>query len=146
MVGLGLLMRKGAEDKLYMDLAKRVAQESYCVRQKVGAAIVTNVHGLFLGFNGTPSGYQNVCELSEGVSDPLVIHAEENALSKMLKEGVAASGAKLYTTLSPCVECTKMLYSAGIKEVNYLKDFRSTEHLDTFRELGMVIRKWEEVE
>lgn len=131
-------MDKLQTDNLYMDLAKRVAEESYCTRQKVGAVIVTKSGGVFLGFNGTPSGYKNICELPDGSSNPLVIHAEENALSKMLKEGVAAEGSEVYTTLSPCVECTKMLYSAGITRVNYLVQYRDISHFKEFEELGMI--------
>ena len=123
--------------KLYMDLALRVSQESYCERLKVGAAIVTTSHGVFLGFNGTPSGFENVCELPNGKSNSYVVHAEENALSKMLKEGVAAEGSTLYVTHSPCIECTKMLYSAGIRRVFFKDQYKSIEHLQEFIYKGM---------
>lgn len=123
--------------RLYMDIACRVAEESYCVRAKVGAVVVTKSKGLYVGFNGTPNGYPNFCELPDGSTNPLVVHAEENALSKMLKEGVPTDGAVLYTTMSPCIECTKMLYSAGIREVYYLLLHNSGLHLKTFEELGM---------
>jgi dCMP deaminase len=130
-------MNNHSTNMLYMDLAKRVAQESYCVRQKVGAVIVTESGGLYLGFNGTPSGYANVCELPNGDTDPMVIHAEENALAKMLREGVSANGAVVYMTLSPCNECAKMLHSIGVREIYYGSAYRDTSHFDNYINLGM---------
>ncbi len=123
--------------RLYTDIAKRVAEESYCTLLKVGAAIVTKKHGTFLGFNGTPEGFPNVCETHEGTSHHYVIHAEENALAKMAKEGVATEGSTVYITHAPCPECTKMLYAAGIREVFFINQYKGVEHLREFRNNGM---------
>lgn len=131
-----------SQTKLYMDIAKRVAQESYCGRGQVGACIVTPHKGIFVGFNGTPVGFNNVCELVGGITSPLVIHAEQNALLKMLKEGVSPVGSTVYQTLSPCMECCKWLYSAGVYKVVYSEVYRDATHLSTFTERGLVIEKY----
>lgn len=119
-----------------MSLAKLIAEQSYCTRKKVGAIIVTETGGTYLGFNGMPSGMPNICEV-DNKTNPFVIHAEENCLSKMLKEGVSSKNAKVYVTLSPCIECAKMLYSAGIKEVYYKEKYHDCSHIKVFEEYGM---------
>jgi dCMP deaminase len=140
-------MKKQAQIKLYMDIAYRVAQESYCGRGQVGACIVTPRNGIYIGYNGMPSRFPNVCEIDwpddEPTTDPLVIHAEQNCLLKMLREGVSPDGAIVYQTLSPCIECTKWLYSAGIKTVVYGEKYRSIDHLTEFRSYGMKFIEYE---
>lgn len=132
-------------DKMYMDIAKRVSQESYAKRLKVGAAILTENGGLFCGFNGTLPGFPNVCELDENTTDEsITVHAEQNALYKMLKEGVSAKGATIYMTSSPCSQCAKMLISSGIKRVVYEREYRVTDSIEIMKKANLIVEKWEE--
>ena len=129
-------------DKFYMSVAEQSAHLSYCERRKVGAVIVSAEKGIYHGFNGTPSGFPNVCELADGTTNPLTIHAEENALLKMLRSGVSSKDSICYVTCSPCPTCAKMLYSAGVKEVVYKEEYHSVEHLKQFVEYGMRVRRF----
>ena len=138
-------MNKLSQHRLYMDIACRVAEESYCERGQVGACIVTPHNGIFIGYNGMPSGFPNVCEITPDLSDPLVIHAEQNALLKMLRQGVSPAGATVYQTHSPCPECTKWLYEVGVRTVVYKEDYRISTHLQEFRSYGMKFIKYGEL-
>lgn len=130
--------------KLYLDIASRIGQESYCERAKVGAVIVTKNNGTFIGFNGAPEGAPNICELPNGTTAPWVIHAEENALAKMLKEGVPAEDAIVYNTLSPCPGCTRLMHTAGIRQVYYKDIYRDISHFPYWEDLGMVFTQIKE--
>lgn len=136
-------MKTTSQDLMYMDIAKRVAKESYCTRAKVGAVIVTKHGGIFIGFNGTIAGksFPNVCECNGKTNTAIVIHAESNCLYKMLKEGVSAEGATLYTTLTPCEECTKMIISAGVDRVVYDEEYRDKSPLDTLIKAEVCVEK-----
>ena len=107
-----------------MKLALNVAQASYCTRNKVGALIVNNDNVVAIGYNGTISGFPNVCELEDGSTNPEVLHAESNAIAKCAKSSNSSNGAALYVTLSPCFECAKIIIQSGIKEVYYLEEYR----------------------
>lgn len=130
-------------DKLYMDIAKRVAQESKCPRKKVGCVILLESGSLSLGTNGFPAGQEE--QWNDGsVSNPLVSHAELNSLGKLLEEGVSAKNATVYVTLSCCVECAKLLVRAKVKRVVYLEEYRYTTGLDYLKFYGVKVEKFEE--
>jgi dCMP deaminase len=124
--------------KLYMDIAERVALESYCERKKVGAVIVKDNNIISFGYNGTISGFPNVCEADDGEKTlETVLHAESNALMKCLKRGESTDGASLYVTLSPCQGCAKLIIQSGIKEVFYRDEYRSISGLDLLCEANV---------
>lgn len=132
-------------DNLYMDIAKRVAKESYAKRLQVGSAILTQNGGLFVGFNGTLPNFKNVCEKEDGSTDEsITIHSEQNALYKMLREGVSAKGATIYISHSPCTSCTKMLIASGISRVVYSEAYRDQYPLEILRQAGIQVDKLEE--
>lgn len=131
-------------DPLYMDLAKRVAQESYCERKKVGCVVVTPLGVSLVGYNGTVKGLPNVCELANGETDPNVLHAETNAFSKALMAGVSTLGSTLYVTLMPCLMCSKTAIQAGVKRVVYLEEYRCTKGVDLLRTCGIMVEQYTE--
>lgn len=128
---------------MYMDIAKRVASESYCERAKVGAVIVSKHGGIFIGMNGTLAGKQfpNNCECGGKTNNAIVVHAESNALYKMLREGVSAEESTLYATLTPCEECAKMIISSGVDRVVYLEEYRDQSPLDTLVKAEVSVEK-----
>ena len=116
------LNKKRRYNRLYMDIATRVSEMSHAIRAKVGAVIVKDDNIISFGWNGTPAGMDNTCEtIVQGslVTKSEVQHAEENAILKLAKQGNSCAGADIYLTLSPCVQCAKMIYGAGIKNVFY---------------------------
>ena len=125
-------------------MAKVWAQNSYCVRRKVGAILVKDRMIISDGYNGTPSGFENVCEDENGVTKPYVLHAEANAITKVAKSGNSSLGATLYVTASPCLECSKLIIQAGIKRVVYSEDYRITDGIDLLRRAGIEVVKSEE--
>ena len=105
-------------DKLYMDIATRVGEMSYDTDTKVGAVIVKDGNIISMGWNGTPSGFDNNCkDISTGSTLPIVIHAEANAICKLAKSSTTGEGSILYCTLSPCIECAKLILQSGIHNV-----------------------------
>lgn len=119
-------------DSLYMDIAKRVSEMSYDSDTKVGAIIVKDGNIISMGWNGTPSGFPNECKHPEtGVTLPYVIHAEANAICKLSRDGGNGFGSSLYTTLAPCMECTKLILQSGITEV--VVDKADERYLDGFK-------------
>jgi dCMP deaminase len=113
-------------DKVYMNVAKEVATLSHCVRSKVGAVLVKSGNIVSFGYNGTPSGMDNCCE-RDNVTLPHTIHAEVNAVLKAARTGAAVDGSTLYLTLSPCLDCSKLILQAGIKRVVYLETYRNLD-------------------
>ena len=130
-------------DHMYMNIAYVLSDNSEALRAKVGCVIVKDRKIISEGFNGTPAGYKtNYCEdIFTGNTMWYTIHAEMNALMKAAREGHAVQGATLYTTLSPCKDCSKHIRAAGITEVVYGSDYRDTDGLDSLRELGVGVRK-----
>lgn len=120
-------------DKRYMRMATIWSENSYCARRKVGALIVKNKMIISDGYNGTPSGFENICEDDNGVTKPYVLHAEANAITKIARSGNSSEGATLYVTASPCIECAKLIIQAGIKRVVYAEKYRLEEGLDLLR-------------
>ncbi len=131
-------------DDKYMRMAAIWAENSYCKRRQVGALIVKDRMIISDGFNGTPSGFENVCEDENGVTKPYVLHAEANAISKVAKSGNSAEGATLFITASPCIECSKLIIQAGIKRVVYKDEYRLTDGVDLLKRAGVEVEKIEE--
>ena len=127
-------------DKMYMDMAVRVATESKCQRMQVGCIVVTASGMIAPGFNGHASGGPNEWE-DTGEPNPEVVHAELNALGKMLEQGVSASGCTVYTTLSPCLECAKLLVRAKVARVVYKREYRCSDGLDYLEKYGVEVEQ-----
>lgn len=128
-------------DKSYLDMAQIWARNSYCKRRQVGALIVKDKMIISDGYNGTPSGFENVCEDENGVTKPYVLHAEANAISKVAKSGNSSEEATLYVTASPCLECSKLIIQAGIKRVVYRDEYRLTDGIDLLKRAGIEVEK-----
>ena len=124
-------------DRRYLRMAGIWAENSYCQRRKVGAIIVKNQMIISDGYNGTPSGFENVCEDEQGVTKPYVLHAEANAITKVARSNNSSDGATLYVTSSPCVECAKLIIQAGIKRVVYNEQYRLTDGVDLLHRAGI---------
>ena len=116
--------KQQAFDKRYLRMARIWAENSYCQRRKVGALIVKDNAIISDGYNGTPSGFPNICEDPNGNTIPYVLHAEANAISKLARSNNNSEGATLYITASPCLECAKLIIQAGIKRVVYGEPYR----------------------
>ncbi|MBR0052650.1 MAG: dCMP deaminase family protein [Bacteroidales bacterium] len=127
-------------DHSYLEMAQIWAQNSYCKRRKVGALLVKDRMIISDGYNGTPSGFENVCE-EDGVTKPYVLHAEANAITKVAKSGNSSDGATLYVTASPCLECSKLIIQSGIKRVVYRDEYRLTDGIDLLRRAGIEVEK-----
>ena len=128
-------------DEKYMEMASVWATNSYCKRRQVGALLVKDRMIISDGYNGTPSGFENVCEDENGVTKPYVLHAEANAISKVAKSANSADGATLYVTASPCVECAKLIIQSGIRRVVYRDEYRLTDGIDLLRRAGVEVEK-----
>ena len=128
-------------DKSYLDMAAIWARNSYCKRRQVGAIIVKDRMIISDGYNGTPSGFENICEDESGVTKPYVLHAEANAITKVAKSGNSSLGATLYVTASPCLECAKLIIQAGIRRVVYRDEYRITDGIDLLRKAGIEVEK-----
>ena len=126
-------------DCRYLRMARIWSENSYCRRRQVGALIVKDKMIISDGFNGTPSGFDNVCEDSRGVTFPFVLHAEANAITKVARSNNSSEGATLYVTASPCMECSKLIIQAGIRRVVFSDLYRITDGLDILREAGVEI-------
>lgn len=124
-------------DKRYLRMSDIWAENSYCVRRKVGAIIVKNGMIISDGFNGTPSGFENVCEDIDGVTKPYVLHAEANAITKVARSNNSSDGATLYVTASPCLECSKLIIQSGIKRVVFHELYRLTDGIDLLTRAGV---------
>jgi Deoxycytidylate deaminase len=117
-------------DKRYMRMAFIWAENSYCKRRKVGALLVKDKMIISDGYNGTPSGFENVCEDENNITKPYVLHAEANAITKVARSNNSSEGATLYVTSSPCIECAKLIIQAGIKRVVYSDAYRLSDGID----------------
>ena len=126
-------------DKRYLRMARIWAENSYCTRRKVGALIVKDKMIISDGYNGTPSGFENVCELDNGTTKPYVLHAEANAITKIAKSSNNSDGATLYVTASPCLECSKLIIQSGIRRVVYSEAYRLTDGIDLLKRAGVEV-------
>ena len=128
-------------DKSYIEMAHVWANNSYCDRRKVGALLVKDRMIISDGYNGTPSGFENVCEDDSGTTKAYVLHAEANAITKVAKSNNSSADATLYITDSPCIECAKLIIQAGIKRVVYDRKYRITEGLDLLERAGIELEE-----
>jgi dCMP deaminase len=120
-------------DSVFMNITKEVATLSHCVRFKVGAVLVKDGNIISMGYNGTPAGMDNCCERDD-ITLPHVIHGEVNAILKAAKTGTSVNGGTLYLTLSPCLDCSKLILQSGIKRVVYLTAYRNLEGVDFLKQ------------
>ena len=128
-------------DTSYLQMAEVWAQNSYCKRRKVGALLVKDRTIISDGYNGTPSGFENICEDENGVTKPYVLHAEANAITKVAKSGNSSEGATLYVTASPCAECAKLIIQSGISRVVYRDAYRLTDGIDLLKRAGIQVEQ-----
>ena len=126
-------------DQRYLQMARIWAQNSYCQRRQVGALVVNEGMIISDGYNGTPSGFENVCEDDNGITKPYVLHAEANAITKLARSSNNSDGATIYITASPCIECAKLIIQAGIKRVVYGEKYRLTEGIELLERAGIEI-------
>ena len=126
-------------DRRYMKMAEIWAENSYCKRRKVGALIVKDKMIISDGYNGTPAGFENICEDDTGHTKSYVLHAEANAITKVSRTNNSSEGATLYVTASPFIECAKLIIQAGIKRVVFLEYYRLSEGLDLLKRAGVEI-------
>ena len=124
-------------DLRYLRMAAIWAENSYCQRRQVGALIVKDKMIISDGYNGTPSGFENICEDEDNLTKPYVLHAEANAITKIARSGNNSDGATLYVTDSPCIECAKLIIQAGIKRVIYAREYRITDGIQLLRRAGI---------
>jgi len=126
-------------DYRYLRMARIWAENSYCKRRQVGALVVKDKMIISDGYNGTPSGFENVCEDEEGITKPYVLHAEANAITKLARSGNNSEGSTLYVTASPCIECAKLIIQAGIRRVVYAEKYRLTDGIDLLTRAGVEV-------
>ncbi len=124
-------------DKRYLRMAAIWAENSYCVRRKVGCLLVKDKMIISDGFNGTPAGFENVCEDENGVTRPYVLHAEANAITKVARSNNSSQDATLYITASPCLECAKLIIQAGIRRVVFNDLYRLSDGIDLLSRAGI---------
>lgn len=136
---------KSPEDKQteldirYLRMAGIWAENSYCERRKVGALIVKNQMIISDGYNGTPAGFENVCEDENNVTKPYVLHAEANAITKIARSGNNSEDATLYVTDAPCIECSKLIIQAGIRRVIYNRTYRLEDGINLLKRAGIEV-------
>jgi dCMP deaminase len=131
--------KKIALDKRYLRMASIWSENSYCKRRQVGALIVKDKMIISDGYNGTPSGFENVCEDENNVTYPYVLHAEANAITKIARSNNNSEGATLYVTDSPCIECAKLIIQAGIKRVVYSRQYRLDDGIQLLKKAGIEV-------
>ncbi len=126
-------------DRRYMRMAAIWAENSYCKRRRVGALIVKDKMIISDGYNGTPSGFENVCEDENNVTKPYVLHAEANAITKIARSGNSSEKSTMYVTASPCIECAKLIIQAGIHRVVYSEKYRLEDGLNLLRKANVEV-------
>ena len=131
--------KKHELDLRYLRMARIWAENSYCERRKVGALIVKDKMIISDGYNGTPAGFENVCEDENQLTKPYVLHAEANAITKIARYGNNSEGATLYVTDAPCIECSKLIIQSGIKKVFYARQYRLTDGIDLLQRAGIEV-------
>ncbi|MCE1197854.1 MAG: dCMP deaminase family protein [Marinilabiliales bacterium] len=126
-------------DERYLRMAAVWAENSYCKRRQVGALLVKNKMIISDGYNGTPSGFENVCEDETGKTKPYVLHAEANAITKIAKSSNSSEGATLYVTSSPCIECAKLIIQAGIRRVVFSEPYHLNDGLELLKRAAIEV-------
>ncbi len=125
--------RQDQFDRRYLEMARIWAKNSYCKRLQVGALIVRDRMIISDGYNGTPEGFENICEDENNKTKPYVLHAEANAITKVAKSNNSSEGATLYITTSPCMECAKLIIQSGIRRVVFCDNYRSEEGIELLK-------------
>lgn len=126
-------------DQRYIRMARIWAENSYCIRRQVGAILVKGKMIISDGYNGTPSGFENICEDENNVTKPYVLHAEANAISKVARSNNSSEGATLYVTASPCIECAKLIIQAGISRVVYADSYRLSDGIELLKRANIEV-------
>lgn len=126
-------------DLRYLRMAHIWSENSYCKRRQVGALIVKDKMIISDGYNGTPSGFENVCEDENNQTYPYVLHAEANAITKIARSGNNSENATLYVTDAPCIECSKLIIQAGIRRVIYSRNYRLEDGINLLRKAGVEV-------
>lgn len=126
-------------DRRYLRMARIWAENSYCRRRQVGALIVKDKMIISDGYNGSPSGFENICEDASGTTLPYVLHAEANAITKVARSNNSSEGSTLYVTASPCMECSKLIIQSGIRRVVFEELYRITDGIDLLRRAGVEV-------
>ncbi len=132
--------RQSQFDKRYLEMALIWAKNSYCKRKQVGALIVKGRMIISDGYNGTPEGFENVCEDENNKTKPYVLHAEANAITKVAKSNNSSDGATLYITTSPCMECAKLIIQSGIRRVVFCDNYRKEEGINLLHRAGIEVK------
>ena len=127
-------------DLRYLRMAQIWAENSYCKRRQVGALVVKDKMIISDGYNGTPSGFENVCEDDNNVTKPYVLHAEANAITKLARSSNNSEGSTLYVTASPCLECAKLIIQSGIRRVVYGEEYRLSDGIDLLRRANIEVK------
>jgi dCMP deaminase len=130
-------------DQRYLKMAMIWSQNSYCKRRQVGALIVKDKMIISDGYNGTPSGFENICEDENNQTKPYVLHAEANAITKVAKSGNSSEGSTLYVTSSPCLECSKLIIQAGIKRVVFTESYRLEDGINLLKRAEIEVKQVE---
>ena len=128
-------------DHSYIEMAHVWSKNSYCERRQVGALLVKDRMIISDGYNGTPSGFENICEEEDNTTKPYVLHAEANAITKVAKSNNSSEGSTLYITDSPCMECAKLIIQSGIVRVVYDRKYRITDGLDLLERAGILVEE-----
>ena len=126
-------------DPRYLRMAAIWAENSYCKRRQVGAILVKDKMIISDGYNGTPAGFENVCEDENNLTKPYVLHAEANAITKVAASSNSSRGATIYVTTAPCIECAKLIIQSGIKRVVYSENYRVMDGLDLLKRAGIIV-------
>jgi len=126
-------------DYRYLRMARIWAENSYCKRRQVGALVVKDKMIISDGYNGTPSGFENLCEDANNVTQPYVLHAEANAITKLARSNNSSRDATIYVTSAPCIECAKLIIQAGIKRVVYASKYRMEDGIDLLRRANVEV-------
>lgn len=126
-------------DRRYLRIARIWAENSYCQRRKVGAILVKDNMIISDGYNGTPSGFENICEDEDGLTKPYVLHAEANAITKIAASTNNSAGSTIYITASPCIECAKLIIQSKITRVVYSEEYRLSHGIDLLRRAGIEV-------
>ena len=132
------LSKQAKLDLRYLRMARIWAENSYCKRRQVGALVVKDKMIISDGYNGTPSGFENVCE-DNNVTKPYVLHAEANAITKLARSSNNSEGSTLYVTASPCIECAKLIIQSGIKRVVYAEKYRLDDGIKLMQRAGIKV-------
>lgn len=132
-------MDRISKDEMYLQIAEIISKRSYCLRKQVGCVIVKDDMIISDGYNGTPSGFENICEDTDNITHQYVLHAEANALTKLAKSTNDSRGSTLYVTMSPCYECSKLIIQTAIVRVVFRETYRVCNGLDLLRKAGIEV-------